>query len=675
VTRRILLTSLAAALIGCQTDATSGNGIDTEGSKLDPSAPAAAPAAAPAGWSTNGTRGKTRQASVPVSGAPDARWTPYDPPALYPRTVTLPMQYITMADGAKLAVIVTLPADASGNPIQGPLPVVLQETDYNSALSTVASNALDGVVPSLSWLGSVIGAHDPYIVKHGYASVSVDGRGTGNSEGVWKAFDPDHQRDDDVRVLDWVVAQPWSNGNIGVGGISDVGIHAFLFAQTGHPAIKALISEGAGGDTYRDVAITGGQGNLLFFSTWFSLTTLVSTLNPQVLVDPVRALPVTLEHLNNALTSFQVPKFVSAVLGDPALAYDGAFFAGRSPVEATDAIKVPTFIVTTAHDIWQRGMPLMYEGIKRHAPTKMLVGSGTHAEMALNLGMTGDGVPLFDRIQLRWFDQYVKGLNVGADTLPNVTQSVLGHDRMVTSTDWPHPQAQAKRYYLHGDKQLTTAAPGNSPYERNDPRKLVQYPLNGICSISTSQWTLGALSLFPIPCFHRDNLTELFNLVYETPVLTQDMYINGPMQADIWASTDERGGSISVRIDDVDVFGNAVPISNGLLNDQFRQVDPSRSRTLDGEMIQPWHAFTEASAQPVVPGEAMKLSVEIFPAAARIKAGHRLRIAIGPSNAPQGVPLGDQIVLQSPIGTMTVYNDPSHPSSLVIPMVPVSALY
>ncbi|WP_394829826.1 CocE/NonD family hydrolase [Pendulispora albinea] len=673
--RRFIPTGLAAlALIGCQNDA------NTEGNTLQsaiephPNPSAGTPSAAGAGWTTNGTRGKTRAPSAPITTTPGGSWSDYDPPSLYPRTVTLPTQYIPMADGVKLAVLVTLPADIGGKPISGPLPVVLQETDYNAALATVASDALQPVVPGLSWLGSVIGAYDPYMVKHGYVNVSVDGRGTGNSEGVWRAFDPDHQADDDERVLDWIVAQPWSNGSIGVAGISDVGIHAFLFAQTGHPAVKAVISEGAGGDTYRDVAITGGQGNLLFFSTWFSLTTLVSAINPQVLTNPATALPLTLQHLTNALTDFQVPKFVSAVLGDPALVYDGAFFAGRSPVEATDAIKVPTFIVTTAHDIWQRGMPLMYEGIKHNAPTKMLVGSGTHAEMALNLRMTGDGVPIFDRIQLRWFDQYVKGLHVGADTLPNVTQDVLGYGHMATATDWPHPDAHAERYYLHGNKQLTAAAPTDSPFEKNDPRKLVQYPLNGICSISTSQWTLGALSLLPIPCFHQDNLTELFNLVYETPVLQQDMYINGPLQADIWASTSEKGGSISVRVDDVDIFGNATPLSNGLLNDQFRQVDASRSRTLDGQMIQPWHPYTAASAQPVVPGEIMKLSVEVFPTAALLEAGHRLRVAIGPSNAPQGVPVGEQIQLQSPIGTMTVYNDPSHPSSIVVPVVPVSKL-
>ena len=182
------------------------------------------------------------------------------------------------------------------------------------------------------------------------------------------------------------------------------------------------------------------------------------------------------------------------------------------------------------------------------------------------------------------------------------------------------------------------------------------------------------LGFIPLPCFNDDNFTELLNLVYQTAPLAQDMYINGPIQADIWAATTNHVATVSVRVDDVDPFGHATPLSNGLLDARFRAVDPSRSRTLDGQSIQPWHPFTEASLQPVTPGQVMRLPIEVFPTAALIKAGHRLRVAVGPSNLPQGIPTGDQL-LQNQFGTLSVYNDPNHPSSVLLPLVPASVLH
>jgi len=90
-------------------------------------------------------------------------------------------------------------------------------------------------------------------------------------------------------------------------------------------------------------------------------------------------------------------------------------------------------------------------------------------------------------------------------------------------------------------------------------------------------------------------------------------------------------------------------------------------------MIQPWHLFTVDSALPVVPGEAMLVPVEIFPAAALIRVGHKLRVAISASNQAQGIWMQPQ---QSAVagGISTIYNDPDHPSSLVLPIVPTSAL-
>src|SRR3546814_8263990 len=82
-------------------------------------------------------------------------------------------------------------------------------------------------------------------------------------------------------------------------------------------------------------------------------------------------------------------------------------------------------------------------------------------------------------------------------------------------------------------------------------------PNEGLCSISTSQWLAGLLGLVPLPCFENSNTSEVLSVKYQTAPLAEDMYINGPIEADVWLSTTAADASLSVRVDDVDENGVA----------------------------------------------------------------------------------------------------------------------
>ncbi len=138
-------------------------------------------------------------------------------------------------------------------------------------------------------------------------------------------------------------------------------------------------------------------------------------------------------------------------------------------------------------------------------------------------------------------------------------------------------------------------------------------------------------------------------------------------------STTALDAGVSVRIDDVDAAGNVTPLTDGLQTASLRAVDASRSRLMNGLMIQPWHPFTPDSAQPLTPGKAVLVPVEVFPTSALIAKGHKLRVAVGASNLPQGVPPLPTL-LNSLIGVLTIYGDAAHPSRVVLPVVPASAI-
>jgi putative CocE/NonD family hydrolase len=649
---------------------------------------------------TLGTRNALSEPNPAITSNAGARWQDYSRGEDYPKVYKAPLAFITLQSGQKLGVLVGLPADQTGNPVAGAFPVILTQTAYRIDVGA-ATAALLPVGATLA-----IGGADPYMIKRGYATVSVDVLGSGVSDGEEKLLGADEQ-EAYGEVVDWVAHQSWCNGSIGVAGTSYLGITALLSAEQGNPAIKAVFAQVPMGDAWRDVIGTGGLLNGLFLSSWLPLTQALSVQNasaiaryPQFAAQIAQANQQHIDTIND----FFLPLINGGLAGDTGTATDdGDFWAVRSPIEHVDAIQVPTFIIGGSSDIFQRGEPLLYEQLKRRVTTKLLIAPGAHVEVVATTMASANkpdvgGAPAAETLLLQWFDQYLKGIDTGAERMPNVTQYVSGYGvngtpRYARTTDWPHPLLTPHRYYLHGDFSLSEQAPADieaSHAIQEAPAPVVSAGTSpdgsmltmtavandgSDCSISNVQWTLGFAGLAPKPCYGDDTTVETTQaaLKYETPPLSADLYLNGPIEADIWMSTTATQAALSVRIDDVGPDGKAVPLTDGLLSAAFRAVDDTRSRFIDGVRMQPWHAFTVASKLAVTPGQAMELPIEVFPAAALIRSGHRLRIAISSSNQAQGGwATPDQTAANG--GVSTIYSNAAHPSSIVLPVVPTRAL-
>lgn len=591
------------------------------------------------------------------SAAVNLSWgEPYQREADYPATITLPQQLVTLRDGIRLAATVTLPADENGTAIAGQFPVIATFTGYNQFYS-----------------GSVFA--DPELVKRGYAYITVDLRGTGASEGSWQAFGQVDQ-DDIGELLTYIKSQPWSNGTIGMNGASYMAITGLLAGARQDPAVKAIFAIVPMGDAYRDIVFSGGQINAGFIPLWMTLVTglgIIPTPAGFDNGDPGYNLNVMLQHLQGALTDFQLPVVAGALVGAENR-YNTEFWRSRSPLEQIDKISAPTFVVGGLNDIFQRGEPLIYEGLKDHTTAKLLIGPWQHLDGSSGAGLPADGVPDLASLRLAWFDHYLKGMDTDAENYPPVTQYYTGAERYVTAADWPHPQATAKTFYLHGKPlQALFGTLSDSAPETHSQTSLLQTPLNGLCSASASQWTAGILGMILPPCVEQNNVTELLEAVYTSEPLAEDMAINGPITGQIWASTTARDTNVTVRVSVVGENGVSRPLTHGIQMASMSQFDASRSRFMNGKLVQPWHPFTEASRQPISPLQAFRADVEVFPTSALIHAGERLRISVGASDLPHGLsPIPD--LLTSLLGALTVYSSPAMPSRVNIPLVPVSAL-
>lgn len=657
-------------------------------------------ASASAQTTTLGTRGSTSQANSAITTNAGSTWKEYSRAEDYADSVTLPLQFITTAKGQKIAVLVSVPADAKGNPVAGKFPAILTQTAYRIDLGQLLGT-VSGTGNTL-----LVGGQDKFMNKRGYISVAVDVLGSGMSSDEAQLLGENEQAGY-AEAVNWVTQQPWFNGQLGLAGTSYLGITSLLTAKQGNPAVKAVFAQVPMGDAYRGTVGVGGLLNAKFISIWLPLTQSLSVGNSLAIsnnpayADQIKA--ANQQHID-AVDSWYLPTVGNSLAGQVGYASDdGDFWSVRSPLEGASKIKVPTFLVGSTNDIFQRDEPLLYEQLKRNANTKLLIVKGSHVQAVLNASTgannsTANGAPGSPSLMLQWFDQYLKGMNTGAAELPNVTQYVegygtLGLTRFARATDWPHPQMSPQRLYLRGNMSLsaqkptsfetshtvTEPAPAVVTYNKSSSGDTVKASVTindgSDCSSSFVQWSLGMAGLLPKACYSNSATVEKSQnaLIYQTPTLTSDMYINGPIQADIWMITTNTEAAVAVRVDDVDAFGIATPITTGLMSASYRAVDTSRSRYVKGVMIQPWHPFTEASKLAVIPGQPMLVPVEVFPAAAVIRKGHKLRIAISASNQAQGVWPAPQQQRASG-NTSTILNSASYPSSVILPVVPTSAL-
>lgn len=577
-------------------------------------------------------------------------------PAQYPGTVTRKDLKIPMSDGTILRADLTLPANAGGTAIDKRFPVVVTITAYNK--SAQGQSGLAGADPS-------------YLVRRGYAQLTVDARGTGSSGGTWCAFCTREDRDAG-EVMTWAHRQPWSNGRTAMTGPSYMGIDQ-IFAAAHKPAgLKAIFPQVPMADAYRDVVASGGQLDVGFIPLWLGLVTATGVIPPAYATsDPTSALGVLAQHLTTGGT-FTLPLLLSAMAGQDT-AYDGPFYRQRSPINVVSKVTVPTFLVSGEYDLFQRGTPLLFENLQnRGVPVKMIIGPWNHLQASAGTDIGQAGYGTLQQLQLRWFDHYVKGRrDPGLDTdIPPITYYEIGSGTWRHARHWVGGGRKAVSYRLSGsattgtaDGRLTrsTVTPGTSD--------VYPVPVSGLCTRSTDQWTAGVPSEIPVdnPCFTDNQWNDRTGVVFQTAPVKKALRFQGPINARLYVSSNSGDGMLAVAVEDVAPDGTVSRLTGGWQVISLRQLDKARSRYLDGRLIQPYHPFTKASQHVLASGQVAPVDVEVFPTGAVVKPGHRLRLAVQAYDVPHLLP-----TLPGAPGTLTVmriHDSSTYPSKVTLPVV------
>jgi uncharacterized protein len=545
---------------------------------------------------------------------------------------------VTMVDGTVLRADVNYPTNADGSPAAGPFPVILTQTPYGKSGGSFSAG----------------GGVNTYLVERGYIHVVSDVRGTGGSQGSFGLFDP-VQAQDGAALVRWAAALPRSTGEIGLLGLSYLGINQFFTAAAMGPdsPLKAIFPVVAGNDLYRDAAFRGGLIEAEFGPAYLGFTAAGNTITPLIehRRDPA-AIPGTLPGHLTGVATFQAASIVGISTGGD-LAYDEAYWQERNPGRLLDRIvanDIAVFLVGGWRDLFQRGAPLNYSGLQNAAAGRpvwapmaadqpasgryqLLMGPWYH-------GNVGDGIDL-NRIELAWFDHWLKGVDTGiVDTPTPLHVYDTGAKEWFDTARYPFEAAAPTTLYLGENGTLSRQAPTNSAGA--DP--IVFTAVANPCRASTDQWSAGGLALFAesggyeSPCSSGSPLSTQAGpgtLQYTSAPLPETSTVAGPIGVTIFATSTRPETEWVADIEDVGPDGTARPLSQGALLGSFRTLDPVRTWTApDGKPIRPYHLSTRAAATPVVPGEMTRYDIEVFPTLATLPAGHRLRLTLTTADTP-----------------------------------------
>ena len=490
----------------------------------------------------------------------------------------------TMRDGVSLALDVVRPAGAVR------VPALLNFGPYHK----------DGRGGRLA-----VDSVHRHFAALGYAGVSADLRGLGNSGGVSPgAFHPGEALDGHD-LVEWVAAQPWCDGNVGMWGVSYPGITALATAATRPPHLKAIVPIHASADLYRGVVGLGGTASGFWMRADWGPRMAAYNLMPPQWQDPQgRWAQIWAEHLAGN------DPWLDAFTAHPD---DDDFWHSRR-VDVT-RITCPTFNICGWRDLYADCTPLDHALIR--APKKLLMGPWKHEfpDTAKEAPAAG----LWD--MQRWFDRWLKDQANGVAQEPPVSlfvQGRQGHWR--TEQGWPPTNIASQTYHpdAAGGLSIQQSGPAQTDY-RYDPTV-------GMQSLAWDPWTT-ALG----PSLLRDqSADDARSLCFTSAPLAVPLQIVGAPAASLALMASALPLNVVLKLAAVDANGASTLITSGWLK-------------LDGL---------------VVAGERTTVQVALRTTAFRLEAGQRLRLSVACADFPRVWPTPLPAVLSVFHGAQTALTLP-----------------
>jgi putative CocE/NonD family hydrolase len=562
---------------------------------------------------------------------------------------------VPMRDGTRLVLDVYRPEAPGRFPALfafGGHPKHIQGPDVSAAMTPQPSW-------STLWTGHMEAGDTQFFVSRGYVHVIGSPRGIGKSDGggsrEWDAYD----------VIEWIAAQPWCDGQVGMVGIGAFAGEQYAAARKQPPHLKVIFpydGRGAYGPYggFRHEYPGGVIHTMRYLVDHFSAAH-TQKGQPGDLPPEKEALwreamanadYKMYPHIYNVVAQKRqhMPAYFDLLL-DP---YDD-----EKAVEQAEAdfakITVPTYAgsgwYAYTYKYHLNGAQSYFANIS--SPKKLTLSGPSHLERPWRS---------FRNETLRWYDHWLKGIDSGMLHEPPVKYWVAGANEWRTAQDWPLPETVWTKLYLNSWERLTTEPGTPASYDEvQPPDTFVQMP--------------------------PTQTNRIARLRYMTDPLSSDVLVAGPITLNLFAAIDQDdtnwiiilrdvGPDVSVRTvrDGERDISETLPereLTRGWLKASLRALDPVRSKPW-----KPWHRLTRASRQPVEPSKIEHYAIELLSTANLFRRGHRICLEITSMDMPTGVAGATNAeyvpyhICDSRTTVHRIYRDVAHPSHLLLPIIP-----
>ena len=509
---------------------------------------------------------------------------------------------VPMRDGVRLATTVYLPEG------QGPWPAVLTRTPYNRRTRgpQAGQRYTDG----------------------GYAYVVQDQRGRFDSEGAYRPHEA--ELGDGYDSVEWAAVQEWSDGKVGLSGVSAMGIAANLAAAAAPPHLVAAYVVVAPRSLFYEGRFIGGVFKEADTGNWMRRQGLdeeaVAAYKKRVVLD---------QRWLDTDTVFQL--------------HD---------------VEIPIYNVGGWYDLFQAGNIANFRYLQEwgregaRGRQKLFLGPFGHGQLQGDLAYPGGGsLASTGAEELRWFDYWLKGDDNGIMDEPPVTYYQMApartgdaspHNGLRSAAAWPPPQSRPTRFYLHADGTLAAGTPsteGSTTYSF-DPGDPVP--------------TVGGLNL-TLPLGPRDQreIGERDDVLrFQTPVLDRAVTLVGKIDLELWVSSDAPDTDFMVKLIDIYPDGYEALVLDTAQRARYRY----GRRARDVRML--------------TPGEAVRLDIDLWNTALVVGEGHRLALDVTSSNYPRfevNANTGEapgEAQYEPRVARNTVHHEVARPSALILPVLP-----
>jgi putative CocE/NonD family hydrolase len=571
-----------------------------------------------------------------------------------------------MRDGVKLGTDIYRP-DRPGK-----YPAILVRTPYKKEMNTLTGK---------------------YYARRGYVVAIQDCRGRFSSEGVWEPFF--NEPKDGFDTVEWLAAQPWCSGKVGMIGGSYLGWVQWWAAAQRPPHLVTIIPNVSPPDPFYNMPYEYGAFFLWGAIWWADVLETGATAD----ISGKTLKQVMDKKYHQLLKKLPVIDLDKVVLGKENRYWrqwiehptDDAFWQAADFHRLLDKVDIPVFHQSGWFDGDGIGTKLNYLRMASlgHKNQKLILGPWGHTDVATR------GIGKYDfgpqalrdlpRDYLRWFDFWLKGVENGVLKEPLVSIFVMKSNKWLHGPTYPLPQTRFEKWYLTsggkantplGDGKLSRQLPPkDSPpdhytYDPADPtpdpdflekeeeEKVPPKAAKGDQAEDKAPAKTGKKE-----SAEKDRRAEVVQkrrdmLVYVSEPFAEEYTFAGPITAVLYASTSAKDTDWIVRLMTIDPKGKVFPLT-GLTGGKIRA------------------RFRESMSKPSLlePGNVYKYALDLWQTGISVPKEHRLRVEVSSAAFPlfsRNLNTGGQNETETSFVTaeQTIYHNAEYPSHLVLPMIP-----